>query len=460
MNIGLEINSSVLREQTLQPYLKAGFTKDWLHAKRDSSDIFHDDHYRVYDYLLTYWADHNKVPDREMFQHEFPEKSYHLSDRDLTPAELIDRAARDVRRLILAGGINEAVDLYKEDQKDRDADVVRRLEETVQEFHKYGGPASVADDDIMPALKFSELDNAPIRWRIEGLWPESCHVLNAGYAKTGKTTTTLEIIKVLAHGGTLLDKDVQKIYGRIGYVNLELSEQMLRQYAKERGIDLNDDKIRVFNYQGRASKFKVSDPAWRERFSEVLKENDIEVLIIDPISPILACQGIKANDPSEVRRVLEDFSALVKPTDTDLLINQHTGHEDKSRARDASSQMDWADVLWNIQKVGGEDSPSRKLSVEGRGVMHSTITYTMDPETGDLVPDEVSVVRGRAKKSIAPADVLDEHQGRTVKELEVLMTLSNSAVQKTVKTWESQGHARSVTGAGSKGATWYLVGDC
>jgi hypothetical protein len=297
-------------------------------------------------------------------------------------------------------------------------------------------------------LSFDDLDDTPLQYRIAGIWPEGGHMLLSAYAKCGKTTLTMHLLKALADGTDFLGRECNQVDGTAVYVNLELSQQMLRSYATEAGLDLAHKKLRVLDWRGRAGHFRVGDAAWREALAAELKEIHCDVLVIDPLSPILAVAGIKSNDTDETRNFLESLGELAALAGCDLFVVDHTGHADKSRARNSSAKLDWPDALWALQSDGGDDSPRRKIDVKGRGVSAS-LDYYLD-DSGDLVTGEVS--DKPAVVAFLKADI-----GQTVMELTTKSgCMTRQATEKQLKKAEARKLARREPRENSPGFLWYL----
>jgi len=206
--------------------------------------------------------------------------------------------------------------------------------------------------------------------------------LFSAYRKAGKTSTIMGLVKGLTSPADFLEQPCMTVAGRVVYVNFELSDQMLRKYAQDAGLQLDSDKMRVWQLRGNARQFPITNDDFAVMFAEKLKEAECEVLIIDPLSPIMASQGWDSNDNDRARQVCESFSMVGQMADvSNIIIVDHTGHEIKTRSRGASGKEDWADVLWNLEKTGD----TRKLRIEGRGVDENSITFKRDSQTGELV---------------------------------------------------------------------------
>jgi Bifunctional DNA primase/polymerase, N-terminal/AAA domain/Winged helix-turn-helix DNA-binding len=231
-------------------------------------------------------------------------------------------------------------------------------------------------------IKFSDLSDEPLSYRIPGVLPMESNVLFSAYRKAGKTSTIMGLVRALTSPADFLDLHCARVTGRVVYVNFELSDQMLRKYATDAALKLDSDKMRVWQLRGNARQFPITNDDFALTFAEKLKEADCEVLIIDPLSPIMASMGWDSNDNDRARQVCESFSMVGQKADvSNIIIVDHTGHEIKTRSRGASGKEDWADVLWNLEKTGD----TRKLRIEGRGVDESSISFKRDLDSGELV---------------------------------------------------------------------------
>ncbi|MGH8399403.1 MAG: AAA family ATPase [Gammaproteobacteria bacterium] len=147
-------------------------------------------------------------------------------------------------------------------------------------------------------VKFSDLSDEPLSYRIPGILPMNTNVLFSAYAKSGKTTTVLALVRALTSPADFLDLSCMTVSGRVIYVNFELTDQMLRKYATDAGLKLDSDRLRVWQLQGKAGGFKINDPGFQDMFAERLKEADCEVMILDPLAPVISMLGYKEEDNS------------------------------------------------------------------------------------------------------------------------------------------------------------------
>lgn len=296
-------------------------------------------------------------------------------------------------------------------------------------------------------LRFSDLDDTPVICRIDGMWARGTNLLLSAFAKAGKSTLVMHLLKALSEGSDFLGRKSLKVDGTVIYVNLELNQSLLRKFAKDTGVDLESDRLWALDQQGKAGQLRFDDPGFRKDFAGFMKDLDCEVLVIDPLSPILAMVGIDSNDTDQTRRAMEWIGEMATDADADTVIIDHTGHADKTRARNSSAKLDWTGVSWNLRAPSDETDRRRTLHVgTGRGVMPCQIEYRMDA-SGLLVPED---------EEERLEDLLNPDTGQTVQELAGRLGVSRQAIQKKLDVLESRGIARRETRRGNKGDLWYF----
>lgn len=300
-------------------------------------------------------------------------------------------------------------------------------------------------------LGLSDLDDTPLTYRIENLLPTGCNVLFSGYAKTGKSTLVLDLIRALTTKDDFLGSlPCTRTSGTVVYLNLELSDMMLRSYALQNGLELSNSRLRVLSLRGQAGKLRVLDENFRAEFARQLAEQECEVLIVDPLAPIVAMMGISSDDNDKVREVLEGFSEIAELAGIDhVIIVDHTGHEAKGRARGASSKGDWPDAIWNLEANGD----SRTLTATGRGV-EAKLSIARNPETGRLevvVPPDVD---GGDEKNVL--SMLSAEDWTETPELKTLTGLDKSTFSRRMNDLLKQGKVERKDGRGNKPDAWRL----
>lgn len=236
----------------------------------------------------------------------------------------------------------------------------------------------------------AELDDTPFVYRIEGLLPAKCNVLFSAYRKAGKTSTMLNLSKALTTKERFFGEfRTDRVEGRVVYLNFELDEQMFRKYMEDNRLDLDNPRLVILNLRGKVGQFRILDETFRNCFAELLREQECEVLIVDPLSTVMSRHGQDSDNNDAARMVLEMFTEVQALADIDhIIVVDHTGHENKGRVRGASGKEDWADVLW-VQEKNGSDL-TRKFKAEGRGVDESSfiISRTADGTIETQVPPD------------------------------------------------------------------------
>jgi RecA-family ATPase len=231
--------------------------------------------------------------------------------------------------------------------------------------------------DLMP---FEDLDDQPIVYRVQGILPNDGHTLLSAYAKTGKSTLALHLMKALDTGSEFLGRSAKKTADNMVYLNFELGERTLRRYATNIGLSLSSRRLRTACLRGQAEQFRdISDPASEVRTDLIrdLRKVRCELLVVDPLAALTTMMGLNSDNNDEVRLTLEVLGTIAEEVDCQLIIIDHTGHADRTRARGASAKLDWADTIWNLQ---GEKDEPRTLEVTGRDVEFSKIFFTMNAE--------------------------------------------------------------------------------
>lgn len=267
---------------------------------------------------------------------------------------------------------------------------------------------------------FEELDNTPFTYTIDKLLPTKCNVLFSAKAKAGKTTTTLNLVRALTSTNDFLGEyKCMSVSGKVVYVNLELDEVMLRKYGSDAGLNFTSKHLMTLNLRGMAGQFKILNDMFVDAWSSELRDLDCEVLIVDPLSPIMAMNGFDSDDNDGARRVLENFGAVQTLAGIDhLVIVDHSGHVKAGRPRGASAKMDWPDVIWNQEK---NTDNTRSFSADGRGVESVLSTIARDELTKEL---KVQLYEDQDRERTAILVIIQDHPGIT--KLEIIPLLENA----------------------------------
>ena len=232
------------------------------------------------------------------------------------------------------------------------------------------------------------------RYRVDGLWPAEGRVLLAAAAKSGKTTMVVgNLIPALVDGRPFLGRfDVHPVAGRVVLFNMEVGPRTLRGWMRRAGIAATD-RVEVVNLRGKSSALALGSDQGRRRLADYLRREGAEVVILDPLAPVLASLALDENSNADVALFFAWWSeALGLAGVADDLVVHHTGHAGE-RSRGASRLLDEPDAIWTLTKMkdtdGDEADPigmagPRFLAAYGRDVDLIAEGLAFDSATGGL----------------------------------------------------------------------------
>jgi hypothetical protein len=217
--------------------------------------------------------------------------------------------------------------------------------------------------------------------RVEDLMSVGTTTLLSAQAKTGKTSLVVALAKCLVDGGVFLNRfKVAPVDGKVVFINLEMSDSLLRDWFRRADIK-NTDKLLIVNMRGDAGALDFRNEATIEKHADALKAVGAKVVIIDTLSKILDAVGINEDQNSEMGPILNGFDVLMKKAElSELIVVHHMGHK-ADRARGASKLLAWADGLWNYTINKHKE---RFLSVTGRDVELAETQILFNPTTHEL----------------------------------------------------------------------------
>lgn len=192
-------------------------------------------------------------------------------------------------------------------------------------------------------------------YRVDQLWPAEGRVLLAAAAKSGKTTiVAANLIPSLVDGTPFLGRyDTQPTTGTVVLLNMEVGPNTLRGWMRASGITATE-KVVVANLRGAASALQLSSDAGRERTATFLSDIGAEVVILDPLAPVLATLGLDENSNADVAQFFSWWSETLHLAGVrDDVVVHHTGHAG-DRSRGASRLLDEPDAIWTLTR--GKDT--------------------------------------------------------------------------------------------------------
>jgi hypothetical protein len=228
---------------------------------------------------------------------------------------------------------------------------------------------------------------------IEGWWPKEGRVLLAAPNKAGKSTLVGNLIRSLADGEPFLNKFIVSEPQRVVLLDVELSRWMTKTWLGDQNI-ANKSNVNYINLRGLATRFNVHTEQGVKDWSELLQGND--VLILDPVAPVMSALGLDHLDNASVQRFLAGIDALaVMSGIASVFVVTHMGHNNE-RARGASAWDGWPDAVWRLvtDKDNTFDGP-RYLKAFGRDIDQPEQRLEFDP-----VNRHLSLVGGTRKDSV------------------------------------------------------------
>lgn len=198
------------------------------------------------------------------------------------------------------------------------------------------------------------------KWVVEGLLIKCGKVFFAAKAKAGKTTVCLALLKSLVDGAPFLGKfNVEVPEGRIGYMNLELTDGQMQEWVTRQNI-IAQDRVHFWNLRGKPNPFRSI--AARNHLIEEIRELGVKTLIIDTFSKIFPGE---ANSNSEVNRFLVMLDEVLDKAGVEQLIMLVHAGNDAKKIRGATALTDHPDGIWYLYT---DDLKNRFFSAVGRDV--------------------------------------------------------------------------------------------
>jgi hypothetical protein len=248
----------------------------------------------------------------------------------------------------------------------------RRISSAVEDRLKQERIENEAAKVVMPDFKRGDLflteDLDDEVWIIDGLLHKQGKALLSAQMKAGKSTMMLNLIKALTTGAPFLGRfDVPKPQ-TVAFYDMELGRAMAQRWLRDvEGID--GSRLHYVSLLGKGNAVDMRSQSLRTATARRLRELGVDVLIVDPISPVLSPLGLSENDSESIRPLLDSFDMLATEAGLSaVIITAHTGHEATSRARGSAAFGDWPTSLWNLQKAGEAQTAPRTFAAYGRDV--------------------------------------------------------------------------------------------
>lgn len=214
------------------------------------------------------------------------------------------------------------------------------------------------------------------KWIVENLLIKAGKVFLAAKAKAGKTTMCVALLKSLADGGMFLGRfKVEPPEGRIGYMNLELTEAQMQEWVSRHEIE-NIDRIHIWNLRGKPNPFRSS--VSRAHLIQEIRDLGIQTLIIDTFAKIFPGE---ANNNSEVNKFLLMLDETLDKAGVEQLIMLVHAGNDAKKIRGATALTDHPDAIWYLYN---DEERNRFFSAVGRDVDVEEGQISFDPSMNEL----------------------------------------------------------------------------
>lgn len=294
----------------------------------------------------------------------------------------------------------------------------------------------------------------PVLFRIDGVWPAGGRVMCSAQYKAGKTTLIGNLVRSLADCTHFLGKfPVYPITGKIALLDFEMNRDMLRGWLNAQGIE-NQHKVYVYPMRGKSSDFDVTDERVRAHWVQEFQDNDIQLVIVDCLGPVLAGAGIDESSGRDMAEFISAYETLLADAGiSETLIVHHMGHTGE-RARGASRMRDWPDVEFHLIREGQEDEHTdtppdapRYFRAYGRDVSipETLLDYepnmrwlTIGPQTGNRKQVKTQRLEERVEQYVK------DNPGQTGRMIRELCTGNSNYIVKALKTLVAAGTLVSV----------------
>ena len=218
-------------------------------------------------------------------------------------------------------------------------------------------------------------------FHVDGLWPHGGTVVLEAAKKWGKSTMMRNLVESVIGGAAFLHRfEVTAPFTRAVVIDMELTHRQAWNYWH--GAALRDDQMELWRLRGSAGTMALRDPRVRGHVVAKLRDSGADLVVLDPLGPVLRVCGFEENSNDDVGRLLDIWDEVLSDAGvTASVIPHHMGHG-AERARGASVIGDKADAIWTgTYAVQGEDSGPRFLKARGRDVELESSQVDYDPVT-------------------------------------------------------------------------------
>lgn len=182
------------------------------------------------------------------------------------------------------------------------------------------------------------------KYLIDKLLPTDGNVMLSAPRKYGKTTMVGNLIRSLVDGDRFMDYFDVLETRKVILLDFEMTELMLQDWLRTQGIQ-NKRNLSVWPLRGQAGTFNIVDDKTRAIWAQMIRDTGAEVLIVDPLRPVIDALGIK--EANEVGPLLQAFASLkVEAGIREGFVAHHHGHGAQRAVGDSRLET-WPDAMWN-----------------------------------------------------------------------------------------------------------------
>ena len=238
--------------------------------------------------------------------------------------------------------------------------------------------------DYVDGERFAATRPDTPRWLVQGLIHHGGSVLLAAQYKAGKSTLMLNLVKSLTTGTDFLGEFSVPNALKVAYVDMELGYAMAWDWFNDiPGVDYKN--MVYFPRVGLGGQMNFKSETIRAKWARVLRTNQVDLLIVDPLSPVMSALGIDENSAETVRPLLDSFDQLkVEANLQGVVVTHHTGHQNTGRARGSTAFNDWPTSIMSVTKQGEDEQSERAFRAFGRDVAVPTTSLMFDKPTRTL----------------------------------------------------------------------------
>lgn len=284
-------------------------------------------------------------------------------------------------------------------------------------------------------------------WLVEGLLGQAGKALFTAPAKAGKTTTMGSLVYALTRGEHFLGQFPIEKPLSVTIIDTEMTPRKHVEWLRSAGVD--PERVSAFYLRGKAHSVDLRTEASQVRWAKVLRNIGTDVLIIDPLSPILAGLGLDENTAGDVQAYLAGVDAVITQAElAGAIVVHHHGHSGE-RGRGSSAFLGWPDAIWTLVK---DDNDVRYFAALGRDIEVPESALEYDPDTRRVIVPEVGARRekkGEQQKHATDSEVLAVIRGnpaKTSRELSEIMGVALATVQRSTGRLELAGKVAHTEG--------------